>query len=105
MNINKMRDLAHNIYPHYVLASHIYSQGEYNLLEILIKIPCHTFKSADYGFGFEMVVTISFDDYDTDDTFREFILDPVVYMDNLNELGALNIDSLMAHGFEMEYSY
>lgn len=104
MNIHKMRYLADTIYPHYVLASHIYSQGEdNNLLEIQVKIPCHTFKSEDYEYGWEIVTTVSFDDYDTD-TFREFILDPVSYLDNMNELGALNIDSLLAHGFEREYN-
>lgn len=102
MNVRKMQYLADTIYHQYVLASHVYTQGEYSLLEILIKIPVHTFKSADYQFGWEIVTTISFDEYDGED-FRKFILDPVSYLDNMNELGALNIDSIQAHGFEMEY--
>ena len=102
MNIRQMQYQAETIWHKYVLASHVYSEGEYSLLEILIKIPVHTFKSADYGFGWEIVTTVSFDDYDTD-TFREFILDPISYLDNMNEVGALNIDSIQAHGFEMEY--
>lgn len=102
MNIRKMQDLAHNVYPHYVLASHVYTREEYSLLEIQVRIPCHTFRSADYDYGWSIVTTVSFDDYDGD-TFRQFILDPVPYLDNLNELGALNIDAILAHGFEMEY--
>lgn len=102
MNVRKMQYLAESIYHHYVLASHVYTQGEYSMLEILVKIPVNTWKSADYDYGFEIVTSVCFDEYDSDN-FREFILDPVSYLDNLNELGALNIDSIQAHGFQMEY--
>ena len=102
MNIRKMQYLANTIWHKYVLASHVYTQGEYSLLEIQIKVPAHTFKSADYQFGWEIVTSLSFDEYDNAH-FQEFILDPVSYLDNMNELGALNIDSILAHGFEMEF--
>jgi hypothetical protein len=83
MNTKKMQYLANTIWHKYIQASHVYTQPEYmgeyaghELLEIQIKIPAHTFKSADFEYGWSIVTTICFDQYDGED-FQKFIVDPV----------------------------
>ena len=103
MNIYRMQTLANNCWAKYIGASHVYNDEHGRELELHITIPVHTWYSADYSYGNELSLTLIFDEYSYD-SFREFLLDPIKYCDHLNELGALNIDSRIFNGFEMEYS-
>jgi hypothetical protein len=102
MNIYRMQTLANNCWAKYIGASHVYNDEHGRELELHITIPAHSFNSADFPYNSELSITLIFDEYSYD-SFREFLLDPIKYCDHLNELGALNIDSLMYNGIEVRY--